>query len=148
MHTDSRPHTNALRSDQILPALHPDDLSRTLAAANPHALLVPSLPHIPRHTNPKQTVRRSTRRPSTASSAEDKHNLLPPVPSMGDLSPSVYASEPSDSPGRGVKVWSPHPRDQQPAPVLYTDGAIEEVNRRASAAVAGLRAEASRLQGI
>ncbi|KAI0649337.1 hypothetical protein C8Q79DRAFT_903069 [Trametes meyenii] len=148
MHTDSRLHTNALRSDRILPALHADDISRTLAAANPHALLVPALPHIPRHPNPKPTPRRSSRRPSTASSAEDKHNLLPPVSSMGDLSPSAYIPEVSDTPGLGSKVRSLHTRDQDPASALYSDSAIEEVNRRANAAVAGLRAEASRLQGI
>ncbi|KAI0768141.1 hypothetical protein BD413DRAFT_567029 [Trametes elegans] len=150
MHTDNRSHSNLLRSDQILPAIHPDDLSRSLAAANPHTIIVPAVPHIPRQL--KQPPRRPTRRPSTASSAEDKYNLLPPVPSMGDLSSSTYSSF-AELPhtGQGDKVdWSPQLRDRsnRPSSATFEDASIQEMNRRATAAVAGLRAEASRLSGI
>ncbi|EIW57381.1 uncharacterized protein TRAVEDRAFT_48422, partial [Trametes versicolor FP-101664 SS1] len=149
--TDGRLHANGLRSDLILPqipALHPDGLSRSLADANPHAVLLPSpLPHIPRHP-PKPPPRKPSRRPSTASSAEDKYNILPPVQGMGDVSPSA-CSPLSDSSSYGGRAWSTSSRGHQSsvsAPI--DDAALQEMNKRAHAAVAGLRAEASRLSGL
>ncbi|KAI0329100.1 hypothetical protein GY45DRAFT_1253663, partial [Cubamyces sp. BRFM 1775] len=144
---DNRPPATVLRSDQIPPALSQDDLHSSVAAANPHTILLPSLPHLPRH--PKHHPRRPSRRPSTASSAEDKHHLLPPAPSMGELSPSAY-SVLSDSPGPGGRPWSPDVRDQLPPPVSAPcdEASIQEMNRKAHAAVAGLRAEVSRLSGV
>ncbi|KAH9856540.1 hypothetical protein C2E23DRAFT_721878 [Lenzites betulinus] len=152
--TDGRSQANGLRSDQILSSLHPEDLSRSLAAANPHTVLLPPLPHIPRVPQ-KQQNKKVIRRPSTASSAEDKHNLLPPLQPMGDL-PSAAGSPLSESSSLGARVWSPAPRASQsplsapvpaPAHTHLNDAALQEMNRRAYEAVEGLRAEASRLAG-
>ncbi|KAI0833278.1 hypothetical protein BC628DRAFT_6959 [Trametes gibbosa] len=154
--TDNLPQANGLRSDQILSTLHPDDLSRSLAAANPHTVLLPPLPHLPRLPQ-KQQSRKVVRRPSTASSAEDKYNLLPPLQPMGDLA-SAAGSPLSDSSSLGAHVWSPglHASQSQypsstsvsaPTPTFLSDAALQEMNRRAHDAVAGLRQEACRLTG-
>ncbi|KAI0360051.1 hypothetical protein OH77DRAFT_1394230, partial [Trametes cingulata] len=155
---DDRPHTTPHRSHQILANLPPlrnhDDLSRSLAEANPHTTLLPALPHIPKsahhhhHHHAKHQSRKASRRPSTASSAEEKHNLLPPVQQMGDLSPSAY-SPLSDSSGVGGQAWSPVSKHHHVSVSNPLDEAsLQEMNRRAHAAVAGLRAEASRLSGV
>ncbi|OJT04860.1 Sensor histidine kinase AruS [Trametes pubescens] len=149
--TDGRLHANGLRSDLILPqipALHPDGLSRSLADANPHAVLLPSpLPSIPRHP-PKPSPRKPARRPSTASSAEDKCIILPPVQAMGDASPSA-CSPLSDTSSYGGRAWSTSSRGHHSSVSAPVDeGALREMNKRATAAVAGLRAEASRLSGL
>ncbi|KAI9000648.1 hypothetical protein BD414DRAFT_405714 [Trametes punicea] len=158
---DDRPSPNVLRSDQIPPALHPDDLNRSLAAANPHTIILPSLPHLPRH--PKHTPRRANTRPSTARSAQDKHNRLPPLPSsMGDLSPTAYSSlsdRDSSTPEAIPKSALPdvrlpsHPQlhhqlHSSSAPAPCDDASIQEMNRKAHAVVADFRAEASRLSGL
>ncbi|KAI0370374.1 hypothetical protein BV20DRAFT_944089, partial [Pilatotrama ljubarskyi] len=150
---DDRPHTSPHTSHQILGNLPPfrnhDDLSRSLAEANPHTTLLPSLPHIPKSRHPRHQSRKPTRRPSTASSAEEKHHLLPPVQQMGDLSPSTYSPF-SDSSGAGGQAWSSSSNHQHnhSAPTPLNEASLQEMNRRANAAVAGLRAEASRLAGL
>ncbi|KAI0711960.1 hypothetical protein C8T65DRAFT_739414 [Cerioporus squamosus] len=141
MHMDNRASPSVLQSAQILsqlPSIQSDHLSYSLTASSPPPIIVPTIPRLATPSKPP----RITRRPSTASSAEDKHSLLPPAPPMGELSPSASSSM-QDSPGIS-KTWSP--RDGRRA--SYEDHTLQEMNRRAHAAVAGLRAEASRLAGL
>ena len=140
---DSHSSPALLRSDQIvppIPSLSSDQLSYSLAAANSPTFFVPNISRLA----PPPKLSRSNRRPSTASSAEDKQNILPPAPPMGELTPSAFSTS-TDSLVVG-KTGSPDPKEGRSA--SYRDGSIQEMNRRAHAAVAGLRAEASRLAGV
>ena len=141
---DNRASPSVLRSAQILsqlPSIQSDQLSYSLTHPNPSAVVVPT---IPRLATPSKAPKFS-RRPSTASSAEDKHTLLPPAPPSGDLAPSSASGAMHDSAGIS-KTWSPKTLDGRRA--SYEDHTLQEMNRRAHAAVAGLRAEASRLAGV
>ena len=111
-----------------VPSLALNDISLPLATA------VPSLP-LPRLSLNAKPGRPKYRRPSTASSAEDKSVLLPSS-SIGD----------QISPGSSPKQLSMLTPESDR---LYVNAkpSIEEINRRAHAAVAGLRAEVSRLSG-
>ncbi|PIL35743.1 hypothetical protein GSI_02473 [Ganoderma sinense ZZ0214-1] len=141
---DTRMPPSFLRSEQIVPDLPPiqstDDLPYSLALANPPTILLSTISRLA----PPSKTPRLKRRPSTASSAKDKHDLLPPAPSPGDSSSTVHLSV-VDVTG-GNKVASSDPGDPRSAP--YEDSTLEEMNRKAHAAVAGLRAEASRLAGV
>lgn len=133
-----------LRSEQIVPDLPPiqstDDFPYSLAVANPPTILLSTISRLAPPSKPP----RLKRRPSTASSAKDKHDLLPPAPLVGDSSSAVHLSV-ADVVG-GNKVVSSDPREHRSA--AHEDSTLEEMNRKAHAAVAGLRAEASRLAGV
>ncbi len=143
---DNRPPPTFLRSEQIVPDLPPvqstatDDLPYTLAVSNPPTILLSTISRLA----PPLKAPRSKRRPSTASSAKDKHDLLPPAPSVGDSSSSIHLS--ALGVVEGNKAVSSDPREHRSA--AYEDPTLEEMNRKAHAAVAGLRAEASRLAGV
>ncbi|KAI1797285.1 hypothetical protein LXA43DRAFT_406012 [Ganoderma leucocontextum] len=141
---DNRPQPSSLRSEQIVAELPPiqstDDLPYSLAVTNSPTILISTISRLA----PPLKVPRSKRRPSTASSAKDKHDLLPPAPSVGESSSSAHLSA-SDVVG-GIKAGSSDPKEHRSA--TYEGPTLEEMNRTAHAAVAGLRAEASRLAGI
>ncbi|KAI0749488.1 hypothetical protein C8Q80DRAFT_627605 [Daedaleopsis nitida] len=139
---DNRPSPTLLRSAQIspqLPSIQSEQLSYSLAAANTPTIFVPTISRL----TPPSRPPRPNRRPSTASSAEAKQQILPPAPPMGELTPSSYSLLP-ESAGLS-KVSSSETKDSRSGP--FQDHPIQEMNRRAHAAVAGLRAEASRLSG-
>ncbi|GJE94509.1 Signal transduction histidine kinase [Phanerochaete sordida] len=101
-----------------------------LAATAPHITLSPA----PRLPLPARSHKGPLRRPSTASSAEEKFTLLP----SSDLgTPGSTASSDSYD-GERMRLGSESP---------LSEASIQEVNRRAHAAMAGLRAEASKLSG-
>lgn len=140
---DIRPSPALLRSAQILPQLPSipsEPLSYSLAASDPPSLLVASISRLA----PLTKTPRANRRPSTASSAEDKPSILPPAPPMGDLTPSQYSSPPDSV--ASSKSWSPDRKEGRA--VSYHNHTIREMNQKANAAVAGLRAQASRLASI
>ncbi len=136
---DSRASPSVLQSAQILSQLAPiqaDHLSYSLTASTRPDIIVPTIPRLATPPRPS----RPTRRPSTASSAQDKHTLLPPAPPMGELS---HSPSPMQDSAGSSKTRSPQLRDGRRA--SYEDHTLRDMNRRAHAAVAGLRAEASRL---
>lgn len=123
---------NASGSAQPL-ALH--DVSLSLTNTAPYIAVSPTA----RLSLPVQQTKSTPRRPSTASAAEERCMRLPSS-SPGDLSTSSPAPSSSipDEDSEGVV----NGEEESPDKV-----SIQEVNRRAMAAVAGLRAEASRLAG-
>lgn len=143
LYMDNRLSPNLLRSEQIVPELpsilSPDGLSYSLAVADHPTVLVPS---ISRLASPVKLTR-PKRRPSTASSAKDKHDLLPPASSMGDWSPSAHLS--ASYPEGSSRTGLPDAQENKSAP-SHRD-TFAEMNRKVHAAVAGLRAEAFRLAG-
>ena len=141
---DNRLPPAFLRSEQIVPDLPPiqptDDFPYSLAVANPPTILLSTISRLV----PPSKSPRLKRRPSTASSAKDKHDLLPLAPSVGDSSSPAHLSV-VDVVG-GIRVASSDSREHRSA--AHEDPTLEEMNRKAHAAVAGLRAEASRLAGV
>ncbi|KZT07710.1 uncharacterized protein LAESUDRAFT_724704 [Laetiporus sulphureus 93-53] len=127
-------------------ALSLDDLSRSLNL--PHNTAAYTLPTIPRLALQAKTTHRPIRRPSTASSAEERPSLLPSSPS-----PAVSFSSTCAPCGVHDAAYAPDSdadtRSSMPPLMPSVDGpedaSISEMNRRAHAAVEGLRAEASRL---
>lgn len=108
------------------------------SSSTPYASLRP-LPNI---TLPAR--KRPLRRPSTASSAEERLGgmLLPscPSPSSSDLCGTTVAQAPD------AEEAIESTREAEPVkPDIYDDARILEMNRRAHAAVEGLQEEASRL---
>ena len=134
-------HTPPTRLHESAPSINAPSLSSTLgnvafalSTTAPHIALSPA----PRLPNPSNSFRGKPRRPSTASSAEEKYTRLPSSSSSPvDLS-STAISTPSLGSQDGDNGSS---LDGSERPSLH------EVNRRAIEAVAGLRAEASRLAG-
>lgn len=141
---DNRLPTGFLRSEQIVPELPPvpstDDLPYSLAVTTPPTILLSTISRLA----PPLKTPRFKRRPSTASSAKDKHDLLPPAPSPGDSSTSVHLSVVDGIVGNKVALSD----SNEPRSATYEDSTLDEMNRKAHAAVAGLRAEASRLAGV
>ena len=134
------------RSDQILPHSAPapsDDVHYAFAGPTPATILLPSISRLAPPTLRPPKVRR---RPSTASSAEEKRDLLPPARSMGDLTPS--ACSPISDAADFYPPWVPNGKSKDRRSVSHEDRSIQDMNRKAHAAVAGLRAEASRLTGL
>ena len=123
------------RSDEI-PSVAPvpslKDVS-FLAGTAPHITLSPA----PRLPLPQKPQRGQLRRPSTASSAEEKYTLLPSS-SAGDTAPSLSSASSGSQEGERIRMNSESP---------LSETSIQEVNRKAHQAVAGLRAEASKLAG-
>ncbi|CAL1716850.1 unnamed protein product [Somion occarium] len=109
-----------------VPSLALNDITLPLASAVPH-ISIPRLSLGPKPSKPK------LRRPSTASSAEDKSILLPTSFVCDQLSVGTSSDH----------YRTPSPEGESTS--VNEKPSIEEVNRRAHAAVAGLRAEASRL---
>ena len=141
---DNRPSPH-LRSEQIVPELPSilptEDLPDSLSLTNHPTVLFANISRLAPPGKPP----RFKRRPSTASSAEDKLDLLPQAPAMGDWSPSAFSSV--SSPDSAVTSKA-KPPDAQEHRSSSQDQTLEEMNRKAHAAVAGLRAEASRLAGL
>ncbi|KAI0077875.1 hypothetical protein K474DRAFT_1706914 [Panus rudis PR-1116 ss-1] len=130
---DSSQSNNAAGSENSpfpLPSLAINDISLSVASNLPHIA-------VPRLSVGHRAPRSKLRRPSTASSAEERSILLP---AGGDpISPgSTVSSEDSRM---------PYLDSRRESPFITQKPSIEEVNRRAHEAVAGLRAEASRLAG-
>lgn len=126
-----QPHHNprAEAGPLSVPSLALNDISLPLASAVPH---IP----IPRLSLNSKPSRPKFRRPSTASSAEEKTVLLPSS-SFGD----------QISPGSSPKQPSMLTTEADSRPVNNERPSIEELNRRAHATITGLREEASRLSG-
>ncbi|TCD67142.1 His Kinase A domain containing protein [Steccherinum ochraceum] len=112
-----------------VPSLAINDFSLSLATTVPHI----SLPRIPLPNKTPSSSKNKIRRPSTASSVEERSARLPS--SSNTSSPDHLT--PSHTPGLDVGV------DSLPMEKL----SLEDMNRKAHAAMAGLRAEASRLSG-
>ncbi|KAK7690600.1 hypothetical protein QCA50_005699 [Cerrena zonata] len=121
-------HARAEPGSLSVPSLALNDISLPLASAVPH------LP-IPRLSLNSKPSRSKYRRPSTASSAEEKTVLLPSSSSGDQISPGT-------SPKQHIML----PSEPEPSPV-NAKPSIEEINRRVHATVAGIRAEASLLSG-
>ncbi|KAH8100919.1 Fph type histidine kinase [Cristinia sonorae] len=119
------------------PPLTVNDLSLSLA---PNAIPHISIPRLafPSRSPPKGKIRR----PSTASSAEERSARLP-----SSSSNSSEHLSPMSTPGLGM--WNTNgnlPSEGDAVnPLPMEKLSLEEMNRKAHAAVAGLRAEASRL---
>lgn len=131
----ARPEQRQTRSATTVPALAINDISLSLAAAIPHI----TIPRLPLPNNKTAKSKGKIRRPSTASSAEERSVRLPSSSSGSDhLSPM---STPGVSYSDGL--YQPEPSLSGPTERV----SLEEMNRRAHAAVVNLRAEASRLSG-
>ncbi|THH29988.1 hypothetical protein EUX98_g4200 [Antrodiella citrinella] len=118
-----------------VPALAINDISLSLTSAVPHIA-------IPRIPLPAKSTKGKIRRPSTASSVEERSPRLP----------SSYSSDHiSTMPTPGLGTWNTNslvPPDADVSASLPIEKlSLDEMNRKANAAVAGLRAEASRLSG-
>ena len=139
------PSFDLSRSEQIYP-LSPsapsDDIHYALSVPTSATILLPA---ISRLAPPPSRPAKIRRRPSTASPAQDKRDFLPPAPSMGDLTPSAYSSI-ADVCEVGRSSSSAGRKDRRSA--SCEDRSIQDMSRQAQAAVAGLRAEASRLAGL
>lgn len=109
------------------------DVSLSLTTSAPHITLSPA----PRLPLPQKTQRGQPRRPSTASSAEERFAILPASSPGESPTPVSTTSTGSQEGERG------RPGTESP----MSETSIQEMNRRAHAAVAGLRAEASKLAG-
>lgn len=131
-------HSNLPRSDQPVtptPSFAINDISLSLAASIPHI----SLPRLPLPS--RTSSQGKPRRPSTASSAEERSARLP-------SSSSTSSDHHSSASTPAISSWAPsslHADRPPPTGVFMEKMSLEEMNRRAHAAVAGLRAEASRL---
>ena len=133
VHVDNRGTTQSseVPPSITVPSLTINDLSFSLTAGAPHiAISQASLLALP-----AKSPRQKLRRPSTASSAEEKSPQLPCSLSSRDLSTTTM----------GVQEGGPAPTHVDISPPDQMS--LQEMNRRAHEAVAGLRAEASRLAG-
>ena len=130
------PYLGRSRSDEVSASASVrslKDLSYSLTATAPHITLS-SAPRLPL---PQKPQRGQPRRPSTASSAEDKFALLPSSsPGESPTPVSTISTDSREGERMGLGTESP-----------VSETSIQEMNRRAHAAVAGLRAEASKLAG-
>ena len=133
VHVDSlgASHSSEVPASISVPSLTINDLSFSLTASAPHiAISQGSLLPLP-----AKTPKRKLRRPSTASSAEEKGPRLPSSLSSKDILSSHMSVQEVETMARDANTTPPD------------EMSIQEMNRRAHAAVAGLRAEASRLAG-
>ncbi|CCM04965.1 uncharacterized protein FIBRA_07162 [Fibroporia radiculosa] len=118
-----------------------NDISLSISAA---AAPYPVLPPIPRLSLPaRPTGHRPPRRPSTASSIEERSILLPcsVSPSPSDPLSCTAVTPATHSVTSSIDGDPADPRKFD----FVEDAPICEINRRAHAAVEGIRAEASRL---
>lgn len=138
---DRIPEANHRESDQpaaSVSSLSLNDISLSISA--PSASY--SLPSIPRISLPTKGTSRPPRRPSTASSAQERVTLIP----SSSLSSTSELTSTTVTPACASGESSAVTDASEPQKTYYTDDApIREMNRRAHAAVEGLRAEASRL---
>jgi hypothetical protein len=113
-----------------------NNVAFSLSAAGPHLTLSPA----PRLPNPYSSMKGKPRRPSTASAAEDKWTMLP-----------SSSSSSIDLTNTNTAASTPSLGSQDGESALMSDSierpSLQEVNKNAIEAVAGLRAEASRLAG-
>lgn len=139
METTSEPKYSS--SDEPSSSLHSNfalnNLSLSLASATVSHIGLSSSSRllIPKGSN------RLTRRPSTASSAEEKSVLLPSSSFVVESSSRGYATTISSP----ASFSSPNVMDQSRADDRGESSSVREFNRRANVALADLRAEASRL---
>ncbi|KAL4252318.1 hypothetical protein ABKN59_002599 [Abortiporus biennis] len=134
-----------------VPALALHDISLSLSTSPVPHLNIPTLPRLNHPT--KQSTRAKPRRPSTASSAEDKHPLLPSAPDLFSSTQLPSSSSASSDTSVGMimpqckSFAAPSDRQNQMENSLRSQrpSSLQEVNKRAHEAIAGLRAEASRL---
>lgn len=129
-------HIGRTRSNDVPPvASVPSlkDVSFSLTTSAPHITLSPA----PRLPLPQKSQRTQPRRPSTASSAEERFAILP-ASSPGESPTPVSTTSTGSQEGERMSLGVEFP---------MSDTSIQEMNRRAHAAVAGLRAEASKLAG-
>lgn len=118
-----------------VPTFSLNDLSLSFISTAAPQLALPTIarPPLPARSGSGRAIRR----PSTASSAEDKITRLPSTSTAGEQSPaSTPGAEASDATHGDTNADT------------YDLSTMQEMNRRANAAVAGLRAEVSRLAGI